>query len=240
MKRVMSMLLGIAILLSIMSGCASESTKVSDSQIEYDIPNLVEYLDDEEDFPSTSIFDHWEVAQHTYNKEMHSDTVQLNLYYSTWLATDKYTVNLVYQYSRDNDLWTLIDRNGAEHVDTEFSSDLPDKLEGRTVQITKKLGGLLYINTNCTAAVTIQNVDLNADIIEFEYSVMQQTKGYDSTTEVYTIEKELSLWHSYYNLWFSMPFDYTLLRNYTYEPKTKEGSVIVKIYEDSIDVSILD
>lgn len=244
-RKYLSLLLCIAMLLSVLSACTSDSSeeagskgesdtpKVSDSQIEFDMPDLLEYLDDEEDFPRFVDFDHWEAVQHTYNEDMHADTVQVNLYYTTdwYISAKMYTVNLVYQYSRDNDLWTLIGNNGAEYVDTEYLSDLPDRLEGRYARASEDDWGVIYDDTTVSVSASIESVDTVAGTFVIKYEV------YQDSSLIYDERETFDLAHDWYYCY--VHFDYTLTDSRGYrEPRTEDAFFHVAISEDSMDLTI--
>lgn len=237
MKRRMSLLLCVAMLLSVLSACNSDSSKVSESQIELDMPDLLEYLDDEEDFPSRESFDHWEAVQHTCNEETHTDTVQLNLYYSfeeSWLVSYKlYTVNLVYLYSRDNDLWSLHGNNGAEYIETVYRPDLADKLEGMAARAEEKDDNYFYDKTTLTANATIESVDSEAGTMVIEYAIYQDGHLICNEREEFDFEVVFFYWG------FFIDFNYTLTDSKGYrEPRIEDGYLSIEITEDSMDLSI--
>lgn len=239
MKRKTSLLLCIAILLSVLSACNSDSAKVSDSQIELDMPDLLEYLDDEEGFPLSEYFDHWETVQHTCNEETHTDTVQLNLYYSPddcddWLVNYYlYTVNLVYRYSRDNDLWSLRGNNGAEYIETEYQPDLADKLEGMAARAEKKDYNYIYDDTAFVAGAWIVSVDSAAGTMVIDYIIYQDGETICDARETFDFEDVFFYWGFYIH------FNYTLTDSRGYnEPRIEDGYLSIKITEDSMDLSI--
>lgn len=236
-RKYLSLLLCIAMLLSVLSACTSDSSeeagskgesdtpKVSDSQIEFDMPDLLEYLDDEEDFPWFEDFDHWEAVQHTYNEDMHTDTVQVNLFYSTsWFETERYIVNLIYQYSRDNDLWTMIGNNGAEYIDTEYPSDLTNKLVGRFAEATWEVTYGLYDYSVITVHASIESIDIAAETMVIEYYITQDGNLICDETETVVLTNQ-----------FYLKFDCTLKKSDSFSGGTdkKSGTFDWIIDEDS-------
>lgn len=232
MKRFFAFLLSFTLLLPCMCGCSSDSTKVPDSQIELDMESVADveaFFDSSDIYSFRPEFDRYDVAQHTCDSDMHTDTVLVDLYYSNWCAIFKYSVILVYQYSADSDLWTLIshersyDSEGwAGCSEFDFSPDLPDMLTGRSAAGVKSN----YYNSDFEAEVSIDNVDLNAGTITLGYCLDQYKQGTNvnhlfGKTEVELTPMILD------GINYRIHFDYNEC----------EGYIYITIREDSIEIS---
>lgn len=247
MKRFFALLLSIAVLLSCMSGCSSDSakvtdsTKVPDSQIELDIDDVVKELDWDfcvRGFETT--FDHYDVAQHTFDDDIHTDSVEVEVYYSSWCCTLMFSVTLIYQYSRDNDLWTLI-RNEVpyqEYESLELSTDLPDLLVGRSASATETFQPVLYLDTTIDADVSIECIDLSSETMTLVYCIDQYTQGTNVNHLVDKIEVELSAVLNAGEMYYPIEFDYALEKT-NGKLSTEKGCITVYIGEDTMRIGLL-
>lgn len=171
MKKLISLLLCIALLLTSLCACGGEATEspdsssqeaestpevpetpleVPDSQLEYDVNNFANEVKTNPSYRSgtenlkKSVYDdfnkamkrgeisRWE-ATHDVNEELHLDTVTLEIYVDIWAGTLMFENIRSYQYSRENDTWSLKDILSFKCLEFyEYSADYINNLCGYT------------------------------------------------------------------------------------------------------------
>lgn len=119
----------------------------------------------------------WE-AKHTPNRERHQDTVELTLVYSSETGLITFKRAQIYQYYKENDIWSVCESGGWEITDRQWN--LKELLDGKMYTDTYDSGE--------SYTVTLSDLDLSAMTVTATYS--------------YTPPKsERAL--SYYNLYYA-------------------------------------
>lgn len=102
----------------------------------------------------------WE-AKHTPNRERHQDTVELTLVYSSETGSITFKRAQIYQYYKENDIWSVCELGDWEITDKQWN--LKEVLDGKTYTDTRDDG-----STYCT--VTFSDLDLSAMTVTATYS----------------------------------------------------------------------
>lgn len=204
MKKSISLLLLCAILLPILSGCGAKSTEVPDSQVEYEIRDLYNETKNNSVYEDSSFIDSYDLQEfqeicedsaedpkweihHDPNGDMHIDTVTIDFYFDNWIGTSKFTTTRVYQYTQDNDLWSLVEIKAFKLEGfTEYSKNLAKLLAGQhTMQYCRTDDALQSDYYNFS--IDVCNVDINNMTATVAYEIERHKYDVNKPREDYEI-----------------------------------------------------
>lgn len=194
MKRTICMLLCITLLLTCLTACGGKSSKVSDSQLEYDVSNLYYEMQNDDLYESNTDYipkrdvhdfqDSYEKlgsvsgwkATHDVNKDMYLDKVKLDLFFDEWIGTLQFTTTRVYQYSRERGIWELVDVMDFKLVGiAEYNTDRIKSIEGEIYSRDKCKSDVVLSEDYYNFWIVIVSVDPQSLTAEVEYNVDQYT-----------------------------------------------------------------
>lgn len=194
MKRLISITLAAILMLSCLSACAGQSgqTEVPDSQIEYDLPEIIR-LDGDLEWWSTlhGGVDHWEAIHHA-NKEIHIDIVDLHVFFSGYYGTMEIVKSIKYIYSQDSDLWTIADQDRVEDKIVNFDQDYLNLLVGKN--LSGELGAKTLMGTRLPVSESKSWYEYTATIDAADAQAGTLTVTYD-ITHYYNHGEDSLNWH---------------------------------------------
>lgn len=194
MKKLISLLVCIALLLTGLCACGGKSLQVPDSQLEYDVGNLYYEIENDSIYESNSDYipkldvndfqdsceklgnvSDWN-ATHDVNTDMKLDTVTLDLFFDEWIGTLQFTTTRVYQYSKESDIWTLIDVKNFELVGfTEYNAEKIKSIEGETYSKEKCKSDVVLSEDYYNFWVYIESFDPKSMTAKVHYNIDQYT-----------------------------------------------------------------
>ena len=187
MKKLISLLLCIALLLPCLCACGGKASQVPDSQLEYDVSNLYYEMQNNSQYETKSDYisasgvrifktsyknlgnvSDWK-ATHEVNEDMHLDTVTLDLFFDEWIGTLQFKTTRVYQYSQESDIWSLVDVKNFEYIGiTEYKADAFKLIEGEHENISCFVSnGRDYF----VLKLTVNNVNVDALTANVTYNI---------------------------------------------------------------------
>lgn len=101
----------------------------------------------------------WE-AKHTPNRERHQDTVELTLVYSSEAGSITFKRAQIYQYYKENDIWSVCESGDWEVTDKQWN--LKEVLDGKMYTDT--------FDSGVSYTVTLSDLDLSAMTVTATYS----------------------------------------------------------------------
>lgn len=193
MKKLISLLLCIALLLTGLCACGGKSSQVPDSQLEYDVSNLYHEIENDCSYNDVQSFKKsynrlgsvsgWK-ATHDVNKDMYLDTVTLDLFFDEWLGTLQFKTTRVYQYSRESDIWSLIDVKNFEYIGiTEYNTEQIKSIEGKTFSKENCSDNDSFSGRYYDFSIYIESVDPQNLTANVEYSIVKYT-SFDFSDEL--------------------------------------------------------
>lgn len=164
--------------------------EVPDSQLEYDVNNFANEVKTNPSYRSNtenlkkSVYDdfntamrrgeisRWE-ARHDVNEELHIDTVTLYIYVDIWPGTLLFVNTRSYQYSRENDTWSLKDILSFKSCEFyEYNSDYINNLCGYTFR-GECIGKITIPADTYSYELDIIGTDPDTSTITLNYIIMK-------------------------------------------------------------------
>lgn len=123
-------------------------------------------------------------ATHDVNKDMYLDTVTLDLFFDEWLGTLQFTTTRVYQYSKESDIWTLIDVKNFEYIGiTEYNTEQIKSIQGKTFSKGNCIDDDSFYGRYYDFSIYIESVDPQNLTANVEYNIVKYT-SFDFSDEL--------------------------------------------------------